>query len=173
MFALARATSGADERVDFEMLRYRAKLLAEKPYASRVTDIPVSLRKLTYDQYFQIRFREEDTWWRHEPLRNNYGLLQAVLDPYVNAMHVALLRQRRPSVESREWFAQLRQRLLIDGPDRLTAKENMALLLDAESMIWLHRELWRRPSPSLADWWRLAMRQYNVLTATPVTGLYR
>jgi len=108
-----------------------------------------------------------------EPLRNNYGLLQAVLDPYVNAMHVALLRQRRPSVEAREWFAQLRQRLLIDGPDRLTARENMALLLDAGSMIWLHRELWRRPSQSLAEWWRLGMRQYNVLTATPVTGLYR
>jgi membrane glycosyltransferase len=107
------------------------------------------------------------------PLRANYGLLQAVLDPYVNAMHVALLRQRRPSVESREWFMQLRQRLLVDGPDKLTPKENMALLLDADSMIWLHRELWRRPSLTLAEWWRLAMRQYNVLTATPVTGLYR
>jgi membrane glycosyltransferase len=30
-----------------------------------------------------------------EPLRADYGLLQAVLDPYVNALHVALLRQRR------------------------------------------------------------------------------
>jgi membrane glycosyltransferase len=30
-----------------------------------------------------------------EPLRADYGLMQAVLDPYINAMHVALLRQRR------------------------------------------------------------------------------
>ena len=108
-----------------------------------------------------------------EPLRNDYGLLQAVLDPYINAMHVALLRQRRPGEEARGWFMQLRERLLRDGPDKLTAKEKMALLLDAESMIWLHEELWRQPSEALAEWWRLAMRQYNVLTATPVTALYR
>jgi membrane glycosyltransferase len=108
-----------------------------------------------------------------EPLRDDYGLLQAVLDPYVNAVHVSLLRQRRPSEEAREYFLHLRQRLLAEGPGGLTMKEKMALLLDAESMIWLHRELWRLPAAALADWWRLAMRQYNVLTATPVTALYR
>lgn len=108
-----------------------------------------------------------------EPLRRDYGLLQAVLDPYVNAMHVALLRQRRTGAEAREWFIQLRQRLLADGPDRFTTKEKMALLLDADSMIWLHRELWSYPAGSLAEWWRLAMRQYNVLTAQPTTALYR
>jgi membrane glycosyltransferase len=107
-----------------------------------------------------------------EPLRDDYGLLQAVLDPYVNAVHVSLLRQRRPSEESREYFLLLRQRLLREGPTRLTAKEKMALLLDADSLIWLHRELWRLPAGALAGWWRLAMRQYNVLTATPVTALY-
>jgi len=108
-----------------------------------------------------------------EPLRDDYGLLQAVLDPYVNAVHVSLLRQRRPSEESREYFMQLRQRLLREGPTQLTAKEKMALLLDADSLLWLHRELWRLPAGALAGWWRLAMRQYNVLTATPVTALYR
>jgi len=108
-----------------------------------------------------------------EPLRDDYGLLQAVLDPYVNAVHVSLLRQRRPSAEAREYFLHLRRRLLAEGPGSLTVKEKMALLLDAESMIWLHRELWRLPAGALAGWWRLAMRQYNVLTATPVTALYR
>ncbi|MEO6004243.1 MAG: glucans biosynthesis glucosyltransferase MdoH [Opitutus sp.] len=108
-----------------------------------------------------------------KPLRSDYGLMQAVLDPYVNAMHVALLRQRNRSEEAREWFAQLRQRLLHDGPENFTTKEKMALLLDADSMIWLHRELWSCPAGSLADWWRLAMRQYNVLTAAPTTALYR
>jgi membrane glycosyltransferase len=108
-----------------------------------------------------------------DPLRADYGLLQAVLDPYVNAMHVALLRQRKPSEESREWFSQLRERLLHDGPAEFTLKEKMALLTDAESMISLHRELWSCPADELADWWRLAMRQYNVLTAAPTTALYR
>lgn len=108
-----------------------------------------------------------------ETLRADYGLLQAVLDPYVNAVHVSLLRQRRPSEESRDYFAQLRARLLRDGPSDFTTKEKMALLLDADSMIWLHRELWRLPSHALAEWWRLAVRQYNVLTAAPITALYR
>jgi len=115
--------------------------------------------------------------YRHLPpfelLRSDYGLLQAVLDPYINAMHVALLRQRRPSEEAVEWFSQLRRRLLHDGPGALATKEKMALLLDAESMIWLHRELWSCPAAELAEWWRLAMRQYNVLTANPATALYR
>jgi membrane glycosyltransferase len=108
-----------------------------------------------------------------EPLRADYGLLQAVLDPYVNAVHVSLLRLRKPSEESRDYFSQLRTRLLREGPASFTTKEKMALLLDAESMIWLHRELWCLPSQALAEWWRLAVRQYNVLTAAPITALYR
>jgi len=108
-----------------------------------------------------------------ESLRGDYGLLQAVLDPYVNAVHVSMLRQKNPSEESRDYFAQLRERLLREGPDEFTTKEKMSLLLDADSMIWLHRELWRLPSHALAEWWRLAVRQYNVLTAAPITALYR
>lgn len=107
------------------------------------------------------------------PLQADYGLLQAVLDPYVNAMHIALLRQKRQTEESREWFFQLRERLLRDGPGKLTTKEKMSLLTDAESMIALHRQLWETPAEDLAEWWRLAMRQYNVLTAAPTTALYR
>ena len=49
-------------------------------------------------------------------------------------------------------------------------KEKMALLMDAESMITLHRELWSCPADELAEWWRLAMRQYNLLTAAPTTA---
>jgi membrane glycosyltransferase len=108
-----------------------------------------------------------------EPLRADYGLMQAVLDPYVNAMHVALLRQRRTSPVAREWFSGLQNRLLREGPGRFTPREKMALLLDPQSMIRLHRELWSLPSDSLAEWWRLAMRQYNVLAAVPSTALYR
>ena len=96
-----------------------------------------------------------------------------MLDPYVNALHVALLRQRRRTEESREWFAQLRERLLRDGPDRFTPREKMALLLDADSMMELHRDLWSARTEDLAPWWRLGIRQYNVLTTAPTTALYR
>ncbi|MDR0901943.1 MAG: glucans biosynthesis glucosyltransferase MdoH [Opitutaceae bacterium] len=108
-----------------------------------------------------------------EALRADYGLLQAVLDPYVNAVHVSMLRQRAPGGESRDHFALLRERLLRDGPGALDPREKLSLLLDADSMIRLHRELWRAPAPALAEWWRLAIRQYNVLTAAPITALYR
>jgi membrane glycosyltransferase len=121
--------------------------------------------------------RNLDECYRHlppfEPLRADYGLMQAVLDPYINAMHVALLRQRRTSAVAREWFAKLQARLLREGPGRFTTREKMALLMDPQSMILLHRELWSLPSDSLAEWWRLAMRQYNVLAAVPTTALYR
>lgn len=107
-------------------------------------------------------------------LRKDYGLMQAILDPYVNAVHVSLLRQRRPgSYSVRRYFVELRRRLLADGPDQLSTREKMALLLDPESMNWLHEHLWKQPADELSPWWRLAMRQYNVLTATPVTALYR
>ncbi|MFI5337970.1 MAG: glucans biosynthesis glucosyltransferase MdoH, partial [Opitutales bacterium] len=106
-------------------------------------------------------------------LRQDYGLLQAVLDPYVNAVHVSLLRQRQVSHSVRRYFVGLRRRLLVEGPAKLAAKEKMALLRDAESMNWLHEQLWKQPPDQLAEWWRLAMRQYNVLTAAPITALYR
>jgi membrane glycosyltransferase len=121
--------------------------------------------------------RHLEECYRHMPplaqLRDDYGLLQAVLDPYVNAVHVSLLRQRRGSHAVRSYFMELRKRLLAEGPARLTHREKMALLLDPESMIWLHEQLWKQPAEQLAEWWRLAMRQYNVLTANPVTALYR
>jgi membrane glycosyltransferase len=121
--------------------------------------------------------RNLEECYRHlppfEPLRADYGLMQAVLDPYINAMHVALLRQRRTGPVAREWFARLQTRLLREGPGRFTTREKMALLLDPQSMIHLHRELWTLPSDSLAEWWRLAMRQYNVLASVPSTALYR
>ncbi len=106
-------------------------------------------------------------------LSADYGLLQAVLDPYVNAAHVSLLRQRQGSLAVRSYFVGLRKKLLAEGPANLTPREKMALLRDAESMIWLHEQLWKQPAEQLSEWWRLAMRQYNVLTATPVTALYR
>jgi membrane glycosyltransferase len=121
--------------------------------------------------------RNLDECYRHlppfEPLRSDYGLMQAVLDPYINAMHVALLRQRRTSPVAREWFSRLQGRLLREGPGRLSTREKMALLMDPQSMIHLHRELWTLPPDALAEWWRLAMRQYNVLAAVPTTALYR
>jgi len=40
-------------------------------------------------------------------------------------------------------------------------------------MMALHTDLWGCPADALAEWWRLAIRQYNVLTSAPTTALYR
>jgi membrane glycosyltransferase len=153
--------------------------LSKAGFGRRAMDLGIFLTPEETNPPLELQFLEQNLaeCYRHhppfEPLRADYGLMQAVLDPYINAMHVALLRQRRPSAGAREWFAKLQIRLLREGPGRFTTKEKMALLLDPQSMIRLHRELWSLPSESLAEWWRLAMRQYNVLAAVPSTALYR
>jgi membrane glycosyltransferase len=116
---------------------------------------------------------------RHAPplpeLAADYGLMQAVLDPYVNAVHLALLREREqaPDAASEERFAPLRDRLLREGPGSLPARDKLALLLDADSMAALHRDLWSLPAERLSSWWRTAIRAYNVLAPAPQTALYR
>ena len=153
--------------------------LSKASFGRRARELGIFLTPEETAPPHELRMLEQNLTecYRHlppfEPLRADYGLMQAVLDPYINAMHVALLRQRRPSAGAREWFAKLQIRLLREGPGRFTTKEKMALLLDPQSMIRLHRELWSLPSDSLAEWWRLAMRQYNVLAAVPTTALYR
>lgn len=107
-------------------------------------------------------------------LAKNYGLLQAALDPYVNALHVSLLRQRqRVTPESRDYLDQLRKRLVKEGPDALHRRELSALMYDPDVMLRLHYDLWSGSGERLAHWWDDAIRQYNILTREPVTALYR
>jgi membrane glycosyltransferase len=123
--------------------------------------------------------RNLDACRRHTPplpeLAADYGLMQAVLDPYVNAVHLALLREREqtPAAAAEERFSPLRERLLREGPAALSSRDKLALMLDADSMAALHRDLWSLPSDRLSDWWRVAIRAYNVLAPAPQTALYR
>ncbi|HVW19961.1 MAG TPA: glucan biosynthesis protein G [Opitutaceae bacterium] len=65
--ALAAHRARADE-FSFEQLTARAKALASQPYAPRPSPVPTDLRKLTYDQYRDIRFRPSASWWRQDRL---------------------------------------------------------------------------------------------------------
>jgi membrane glycosyltransferase len=98
------------------------------------------------------------------------GLADAVLDPYVNAIHVSLLREKqqnpayvqdlvnlgvgRPEVRS------LCEKLLADGPEHLQRTEKLLILSDAEVLPWLHRQAWLRPSGTLARFWQEQIRHY-------------
>ena len=68
LLTLAASAHAAEEMFDFETLRYRAKMLAARPYAPRATTVPEALRKLSYDEYRLITFDEEQTRWRRDGL---------------------------------------------------------------------------------------------------------
>lgn len=104
------------------------------------------------------------------PRPPNSGIAEAVLDPYVNAIHVSLLREKNLNPEYSEALARLGagqpavralgERLLLEGPEPLKPDEKLLLLSDADTMSWLHRQIWLRPSETLAPWWQPAIRQY-------------
>jgi membrane glycosyltransferase len=98
------------------------------------------------------------------------GLADAVLDPYVNAIHVSLLREKRQNPAYAQALADLGvgrpevrslcEKLLAEGPDALQTAEKLLILSDAEVLPWLHRQAWLRPSGTLARWWQEQIRQY-------------
>jgi membrane glycosyltransferase len=100
----------------------------------------------------------------------NASIAEAVLDPYVNAIHVSLLREKQLNPEYRDALVklgvgrpevrQLGEKLLGQGPEALTAAEKVLVLSDADVVPWLHRQAWVRPSKSLSDWWQTAISKY-------------
>ncbi len=117
----------------------------------------------------QLRIHEitDDT----SPRRPHAGLAEAVLDPYVNAIHVSLLREKRLNPVYAEQLARLGvgrkevrvlgEKLLAEGPAPLTAPERLLIMTDAHAMVWLHQQLWLRSDESLAPWWRAAIQEYS------------
>lgn len=135
---------------------------------------PEELRPLPVAQQLEVLVSAQEASEPPREFASDYGLLQAVLDPYVNAVHVSLLREKAPpAAEDRDRFGALRERLIVAGPAALSQRDKLALLSDAQSMIRLHRDLWSRPGWQLGDWWRHALRQYNYLAPAPPTALHR
>ncbi|HUA69406.1 MAG TPA: glucans biosynthesis glucosyltransferase MdoH [Candidatus Saccharimonadales bacterium] len=105
------------------------------------------------------------------PRRPHAGLAEAVLDPYVNAIHVSLLREKRLNPVyaeqldklgvGREEVRVLGEKLLAEGPVSLTAAEQLLIMTDARAMVWLHQQSWLRPGETLAPWWRAAIQEYS------------
>ena len=55
----------------------------------------------------------------------------------------------------------LAEKLLADGPGKLTAVERLLVMSDAHMMDWLHQQTWLCPSELLAPWWRAAIQKYS------------
>jgi membrane glycosyltransferase len=71
------------------------------------------------------------------------ALRRAIRDPYLNAIHVSLLRNRPPWPHEKATEAgKLGRQLLHRGPNSLTAAEQLTVASDPDIMAWLHREYW-------------------------------
>jgi membrane glycosyltransferase len=98
------------------------------------------------------------------------GLADVVLDPYVNAIHVSLLREKRQNPAFARALSDLGvgqpqvrtlcEKLLAQGPAQLRREEKLLIMSDADQLPWLHRQAWLRPSATLARWWQTQIRQY-------------
>jgi membrane glycosyltransferase len=103
-------------------------------------------------------------------LRHN-GVSEAVLDPYINAIHVSLLREKKLNPIYAEQFemmgvgsAKIRslvEKFLAEGPDKVSPEERLLIMADANAMEWLHEQIWLRPGATLAPWWRAAIQEYK------------
>jgi membrane glycosyltransferase len=95
-------------------------------------------------------------------LRDGDQFVHAVLDPFYNAVHVALQRSRdggSPAID--EYVASLASKLFKEGPESLTAQEKRALLADGETLASMHHLIWKTPSESMNPAWAMALAQYR------------
>lgn len=82
------------------------------------------------------------------------GFVRAIVEPFINELHIALLgRERKVSTSLAHRLIQLRDKALHEGPDHLIASEKLELLHDPVSLAALHRVAWEIPdSRSAAKW---------------------
>ncbi|MGA8658493.1 MAG: glucans biosynthesis glucosyltransferase MdoH [Chthoniobacterales bacterium] len=95
-------------------------------------------------------------------LRDGDQFVHAVLDPFYNAIHVALQRERKaqpPTVNG--YVAALAAKLFKQGPDALTAREKRVLLSDGPTMARLHSLIWKTPARLLNPVWATALASYR------------
>jgi len=103
--------------------------------------------------------------------RRHPGLAEAVLDPYINAIHVSLLREKQLNPvyaeqlnklgAGSEELQRLGEKLLIEGPDKLTVAERLLVMADQRVTVWLHQQAWQRTGDALAPWWRASIQEYS------------
>jgi membrane glycosyltransferase len=90
------------------------------------------------------------------PTHERAGFARAVIDPWVNSLHLSLLRRKRKISKD---IAKRRQRLqdkaFSHGPRGLSAKEKKELLHDPGALLQLHQRVWESPDQAVAQMWGL------------------
>ncbi|MES2661261.1 MAG: glucans biosynthesis glucosyltransferase MdoH [Verrucomicrobiota bacterium] len=85
------------------------------------------------------------------------GLVGAVVDPYVNGVHVSLLEHGDLTAAE----AILAERCLSEGPAALSKNELSELLYLAPAMLMMHRAVWLRPAEGMHNVWTQAVESYR------------
>lgn len=103
---------------------------------------------------------------RFDPDAFREGVTRAIIDPYVNAVHVSLHTagaEAAPgsSPEGLEERRQLAERLASEGPETIDEVDLWRLMTDGELMMELHRRLWVTPFSDLPPPWQRAMGRYR------------
>jgi membrane glycosyltransferase len=119
----------------------------------------------------RARLKIRDIIAQTNPRARHNGFSEAVLDPYVNAIHVSLLREKKSNPVYAEQFKMmgvgghkirsLVEKFLAEGPDNVGWEERLLIMSDANAMEWLHEQIWLRPGATLAPWWRAAIQEYR------------
>jgi membrane glycosyltransferase len=86
-----------------------------------------------------------------------FGVVAAVVDPYVNGVHVSLLEQGELTAADET----LAERCLSEGPTGLSKNELSDLLYLAPAMLMMHRAVWLRPAEGMHSAWTQAVESYR------------
>ncbi len=85
------------------------------------------------------------------------GIIAAVVDPYVNGVHVTLLEHSELTPDEEA----LAERCLREGPTGLAKNEISELLYLAPAMLMMHRAVWLRPTEGIHSVWTHAVESYR------------
>lgn len=84
------------------------------------------------------------------------GSVAAVVDPYVNGVHVSLL-----DPDTDEYPEGLIEKWLAQGPDSLNKTEMAEVMYSAQGMLHMHRTVWSRPFDQMHLAWSRAVESYR------------
>lgn len=91
--------------------------------------------------------------------RGEFTAELAVVDPFVNALHLTIQRSAK-TTEAMSGAEEAIERMLASGPDKIGADVMYAILLDDKACWMAHRNLWRSPETKLAARWLDLMAAY-------------
>jgi membrane glycosyltransferase len=127
-----------------------------------------------------LRLRMAMTSDAEDALDGAPELAEIILDPYANALHVALLRENSLIPDNMQTLKRigagmppartLGERLLTEGSEFLKPAEKMLILSDPDTLSWLHRQAWFRANNQVNASWRAARRRFSYPAAVGEDG---